>query len=165
MENIFIFFRTSRIPLTARKFQFFFLFKLKGRQSISVRVLFFFVNRERRFFTVDVETYFVFCGMETEISSLRLQEKVQWLLTLSLQRSLSYKNQSSDLHCKWMDWFLYDKGLHHERFKSIEINGNSGTKWMNLFHLSIVVHIGSSHLFCSWKQMTGFYMKRNTRLK
>ena len=36
-------------------------------------------------------------------------------LTLSLRRSLSYRNQSIDLLLKSMDWFLYDNGLRHER--------------------------------------------------
>ena len=36
-------------------------------------------------------------------------------LTLSWQRSLSYRKQSIDLSCKSMDWFLYDRGLRHER--------------------------------------------------
>ena len=35
-------------------------------------------------------------------------------LTLSGQRSLSYRNQSIDLLCKSMEWFLYDNGLCHE---------------------------------------------------
>ena len=39
-------------------------------------------------------------------------------LTLSLQRPLSYKNQSYDLRSKSMGWFLYDNGLRHERVKS-----------------------------------------------
>ena len=29
----------------------------------------------------------------------------------------SYRNQSIDLLCKSMDWFLYDIGLRHERVK------------------------------------------------
>ena len=33
------------------------------------------------------------------------------------------------------------------------------------FQLSIVFHIETSPLFCRVKQMTGFYMKRNTGLK
>ena len=37
------------------------------------------------------------------------------LLTLSWRRPLSYRNQSTDLLCKSMDWFLYDNGLRHER--------------------------------------------------
>ena len=38
-------------------------------------------------------------------------------LTLSWRRPLSYRNQSIDLQSKWVDWFLYDNGLRHERFK------------------------------------------------
>ena len=30
---------------------------------------------------------------------------------------LSYRNQSTDLLCKSMDWFLHDNGLSHERVK------------------------------------------------
>ena len=38
-------------------------------------------------------------------------------LTLSWRRPLSYRNQSTDLLCKSMEWFLYDNGLRHERVK------------------------------------------------
>ena len=38
-------------------------------------------------------------------------------LTLSRLTPLSYRNQSIDLLCKSMDWFLYDNGLRHERVK------------------------------------------------
>ena len=38
-------------------------------------------------------------------------------LTLSRQRSLSYRNQSTDLQSKSMDWFLYDNGPRLERIK------------------------------------------------
>ena len=38
-------------------------------------------------------------------------------LTLSLQKSLPYRNQSIDLQSKGMDWFLYDWDLRHERNK------------------------------------------------
>ena len=40
------------------------------------------------------------------------------LLTLSYRRPLSYRNQSTDLRSKSIDWFLYDIGLRHERVKS-----------------------------------------------
>ena len=40
-------------------------------------------------------------------------------LTLSWWRPLSYRNQSIDLFCKSMDWFLYDNGLRHERVKTL----------------------------------------------
>ena len=33
------------------------------------------------------------------------------------------------------------------------------------FQPSVAFHIETSHLFCSAKQMTGFYMKHNTGLK
>ena len=36
-------------------------------------------------------------------------------LTLSWRRPLSYRNQSIDLLCKSMDWFLYDNSPRHER--------------------------------------------------
>ena len=35
-----------------------------------------------------------------------------------MTESLSYRNQSIDLQSKSMDWFLYDTGLCHERFKN-----------------------------------------------
>ena len=46
--------------------------------------------------------------------------------------SLSYKNQSNDLLRKSMDWFLYDKDLHHERVNVIRIYGQQDviSKWM-----------------------------------
>ena len=45
-------------------------------------------------------------------------------LTLSWRRPLSYRNQSIDLLCKSVDWFLYDNGLRHERVKKLGL-----TKW------------------------------------
>ena len=38
-------------------------------------------------------------------------------LTLSCRRPWSYRNQSIDMHCKSMDWFLYNNGPRHERVK------------------------------------------------
>ena len=43
--------------------------------------------------------------------------KTKALLTLSWQRTLSYRNQSIDLLCRSMDWFLYDNVLGHESVK------------------------------------------------
>ena len=40
-------------------------------------------------------------------------------LALSWRRSLSYRNQSIDLLCKSIDWFLYDRGLRHERVETL----------------------------------------------
>ena len=39
------------------------------------------------------------------------------ILTLSWRRSLLYRNHSIDLLSKFTDWFLYDRGYHHERVK------------------------------------------------
>ena len=36
-------------------------------------------------------------------------------LTLSWRKYLSYRNQSIYLQSNSMDWFLYDRNLHHER--------------------------------------------------
>ena len=44
---------------------------------------------------------------------------VKLCLTHSWRRSLPYRNQSIDLQGKSMDWFLYDKSIHHERVNTI----------------------------------------------
>ena len=41
-----------------------------------------------------------------------------------MRRPLSYRNQSIDLLCKSMDWFLYDNDLRHERVKGSFISQN-----------------------------------------
>ena len=41
-----------------------------------------------------------------------------------MTEALSYRNQSIDLLCKSMDWFLYDSNLHHESNKEKEWNKN-----------------------------------------
>lgn len=42
---------------------------------------------------------------------------MNFILTLSWLRSLCCRNQSFDLLCKSIDWFLHDRDLNHERFK------------------------------------------------
>ena len=46
-----------------------------------------------------------------------VQYNINAHLTLSWRRPLSYRNQSTDLRSKSMDWFLNDNGLRHERVK------------------------------------------------
>ena len=41
------------------------------------------------------------------------------ILTLSWQRSVSYRNQSIDLQSKSIDWFLYNKDLRHKRVERV----------------------------------------------
>ena len=40
-------------------------------------------------------------------------------LTSFMTRAVSYRNQSIDLQCKSIDWFLYNNGLRHERVKLV----------------------------------------------
>ena len=40
-------------------------------------------------------------------------------ITLFWRRSISYRNQSIDLLCNSMDWFLYDRDLRQERVKTL----------------------------------------------
>ena len=58
-----------------------------------------------------------------------------YMLNLSWQRPLSYRNQSIDLHNKSMDWFLYHNGLRHERVKlrimtNHYLNANHDESWL-----------------------------------
>ena len=45
----------------------------------------------------------------------RLMVNAEFSLTLLWRRSLSYRNQSIDLLCKLMDWFLYYRDLCYEK--------------------------------------------------
>ena len=52
---------------------------------------------------------------------IRMKLRCQYVLrslTLSRRRPLPYRNQSTDLRSKSMDWFLYDNGLRLEGVKS-----------------------------------------------
>ena len=104
---------------------------------------------------------------------------------------VSYRNQSIDLHCKSNDWFLYEMQLwaemswisisicswkllylfalristHLSKTRQTQLSNKKQTTCFNLFQPRVVFHIETSHLFCRAKQLTGFYMKSNTRLK
>ena len=61
-----------------------------------------------------------------------------WIhLSLSWRRPLSYRNQSTDLLHKSMDWFLYDNGLRHERVKWFQGYMLSCLMYMTLAHNSV----------------------------
>ena len=78
--------------------------------------------RFRSFLAYSTERVFIWSDLIIKNNSLLLSDKyaAQGLflkmlaLTLSWRRPLSYRNQSTDLPPKSMDWFLYDNGLHHE---------------------------------------------------
>ena len=50
-----------------------------------------------------------------QILLILIRSRTSGPLTLSWQRSVSYRNQFIDLQSKSIDWFLYDKGIRHER--------------------------------------------------
>ena len=50
-----------------------------------------------------------------ETSAFHREPYQVFSLILSWRKPLSYRNQSTDLLCKSMYWFLYDNGLRHER--------------------------------------------------
>ena len=49
---------------------------------------------------------------------------MSWILRLTLSRreSVSRRNQSIDLLCRSMDWFLHDGNLRHERINKFKIH-------------------------------------------
>ena len=61
-------------------------------------------------------------------------------LTLSWRRSLSYRNQCTDLLCKSMDWFLFDRDLRHERVNSWVLWNYSLLKRFKAFYDSILLY-------------------------
>ena len=75
---------------------------------------------------------------------------LNFLLTLSWQRPLSYTNQSIDLHSKSMDWFLYYNGFRHERVKM-------GKKWSKMlsptYSLKFKNIIFESRLLCFFQMV------------
>ena len=70
------------------------------------------------------------------------------VLTLLWRRSLSYRNQSIDLLCKSMDWFLDDNGLRHERVKGnfskqfISNNSRLRNNWSMTILTAIISKVG-----------------------
>ena len=57
------------------------------------------------------------CSQLNLLSSLKPRNKnrISWRLTISCRKPSPYRNQSADLLCKSMNWFLYGNGLRHER--------------------------------------------------
>ena len=50
--------------------------------------------------------------------SIKYIFKLRWLLALSWRKFLSYRNQSTDVLCKPMDWFLYGRDF---RLKGVNV--------------------------------------------
>ena len=72
-------------------------------------------------------------------------------LTLSRKKPISYRNQSIDLLCKSMDWFLYDIGLRRDRVK-LSIEGPILLVFVNLSQIFsegfLVIAINKVQSFC-----------------
>ena len=77
------------------------------------------------------------------------------LLTLSRRRPLSYRNQSIDLLCKSMDWFLYDNGLRLERIKSFSHYQLTGAYYMQETHIqNLVKHMDTTDTTLMFSQVS-----------
>ena len=61
--------------------------------------------------------------------------------TLSWRRLLSYRNQSIDLLCKSMDWFLFDKDLRHERDKLMQNTQQNSKSFLLYIHEKIYANL------------------------
>ena len=62
-------------------------------------------------------------------------------LTLSWWMSLSYRNQSIDLICKSMEWFLFDRNLHHERVTRKAISIWTLSWWISLSYRNQSIYV------------------------
>ena len=72
------------------------------------------------------------------------------VLTLSWQRSLSYRSLSTDFLCKPMKRFLYDRDLHHERVKTTIFNDIAILK-LHLWNILEQQYVNNNKEFLSLK--------------
>ena len=56
-----------------------------------------------------------------------------------MTKFLSYRNQFIDLLCKSMHWFLYDRGLRHERVDNCCFE-NESLKWISVNFLIAIFY-------------------------
>ena len=68
---------------------------------------------------IQLKIWFNFKGKFRAHPLLTLKS-IEFLLTLSRRRPLSYRNQSIHLLRKSMDWFLYDNSIRLERVKNMK---------------------------------------------
>ena len=65
--------------------------------------------------------------------------------TLPSRRSQAYRNQSTELLCKSMDWFLYNRDLRHELVKSILIENISQLLSWLCFTFAVLIRLPQPH--------------------
>ena len=90
------------------------------------------------------------------VKALKLSKCWEHLLTFSWRRPLSYRNQSSDLQSKSMDWFLYDNGLRHERVKKTMVSTLASKKRAYLITIRgrHLLDIFPKNTILIWRQKT-----------
>ena len=71
-----------------------------------------YVTHKLRIYNNEIET-----TKSVNLLGAEIGVEIDYQLTLSWRRPLSYRNRSIDLLCKSMDWCLYDNRLRHERVK------------------------------------------------
>ena len=92
---------------------------------------------------------------DSRATTMKLAPAFSW--TLSWRRSVSYRNQSIDLLCKSMDWFLYHRDFLHERVNAFE---KIFAHWVH-WYLLILIHFRPMNpLYTSWNysKTSGFLM-------
>ena len=106
-------------------------FSSQTQLSFSVYQLYFFFNSvlcaliEKKCITFPCTRPFFFIKISDIFHWKLNDEMIEYLgwkhgLTLSWQRSLSYRNQFIDLVCKSIDWLLYYRDLYCERIKLLK---------------------------------------------
>ena len=75
------------------------------------------------------------------------------LKTLSWWMSLSNRNQSINLGCKSVNWFLYDRDLHHERVNIISVVLLLYVLciWVLSYYITLFVAKNNRHYSNSWE--------------
>ena len=86
------------------------------------------------------------------------------LLTLSWRSSPYYRNQSTDLLCKPMDWFLYDRDLRHERVKYIVPHTEDiSSAYDKIWNLEIVMSFKVTTKKTNFKEVWNFIFKARNK--
>ena len=122
---------SSLLYWAKRMLQNFFKQRLKCKTpciSISSFRLFSFSSRfssiQKQYFSLVASTFNslilnpVFIHSSTMTFAPKIVNLIHLFLAFSWRRSLSCTNQSNNLLCKSMEWFLYDKDLRHESVNS-----------------------------------------------
>ena len=74
------------------------------------------IKQEKISSSLEQHLWMICCLQEINIKNGCDKNVQDYRLTLLWRRALSCGNQSNDLLCKSMDWFLYDMDLRHDRF-------------------------------------------------